>query len=597
MPKDYSVLQSSLPPDLATANPEIHAELTAELHGSEDKPDTELVVVHDAEALFRLRRVDSVRCFGCSTSTGDCPIRRPKNAARACIAIGLAVVSCFAIFINLNAFGTQVPSTGHAGSNRSDDPHRYVLQRLGFSRYDEESPTEESEAETTAEGMAAQLKLPQSQCKHNTFFIDWGSSGAKVYLVHAESSDAAEPLLPKKVVKRRSFGPNVPSKDLFLFLDALRSRIRDSSAQGASPLPTTPATQGAALATAGFRLHPDAANATWRVVRKWNSINKLFKFCDHDSNNGCRTIAGSEEARYELASMVDHAHKTSHERQKAFGSTNFGLAACGGASIQLGISGASKDKMRQCHKDLSPIDVHYDADRLDVIEKQHLFLLSFLADNGAQIKKDGLSDYMVGGVDQMRGRYDMWLRDKGHDHNPCVPKETSAFFTSGARCLQHYDQKKCLLDRFGSYITSLPGLPQTTHKMCRESVKKFVDDDLLMSRWRHSSACLDLAGGVEEWGFVSSFSREAQLGHDVSKPTKWNDVRTCITAHDPDLIQEAEEDMKAGFFGKVLTSTMLVTILDTLGLNPEADVRSSSAEPAVSAMANIGLRPGWIEKC
>jgi len=55
--------------------------------------------------------------------------------------------------------------------------------------------------------------------------------------------------------------------------------------------------------------------------------------------------------------------------------------------------------------------------------------------------------------------------------------------------------------------------------------------------------------------------------------------------------------MESGFFGKVLTSTMLITVLNTLGLNLDAEVRASDAEASRATMGSYGLRPGWIKKC
>jgi len=253
--------------------------------------------------------------------------------------------------------------------------------------------------------------------------------------------------------------------------------------------------------------------------------------------------------------------------------------------------------MRQCHKDLSPIDNFYDGQRMELIEKQNLLLFSWLADNSARIEKGEHSDYMVGGVDEMRARYDDWLDSKGKPHNPCIPVEANEYFAKLPQCLTHSDRDTCLSDKFGSYITSLPGVSGSTYESCRQSVKEFVNDDLIMSRWRDSKACLALASATKEWGFVSAFGREVQLGHDVSKPTKWANVQTCLTGKEKELVHEAKEDMDHGFFGKAITSTMLVTVLNTLGLDPDSVVRTSEAEAANVAMSEYGLRPGWIEEC
>jgi len=510
---------------------------------------------------------------------------------RSYLVSGLAAVGSIALVASVMAsFGEGIAAQG--GSNAGKDPHKQVVQVMGLIEYDEETAAKEQPKDP--EELASQLKLPKSQCKDNTFYLDWGSSGPKVYLVHAEEGNADAKLLKLRKVKKAGLGPQSAEADKIMFLNALKSRMA----------PGTTA-HGAVLATAGFRLSPEAAADTWKTVRQWNAKEKLFKLCDDSDDEGCHTLSGSKEANYELDSMVGEAKEQYGESSTIpsmepgiFGTAHFGLASCGGASIQLGISGVSIDDMRQCHKDLQPIDKHYDAKRFETIEKHNLLIFSWLAGATPKINRTGLNDYMVGGIDEMRERYDVWLEIHGHSHNPCIPFAANKYFKKHGRlCNRHSKHEECLSDRFGSYHTSLRGPENASYSSCRESIHQFVHDDLMLERWRNSEACMNAAESVKQWGFISAFGRSAQLGYDVASPTKWSTVKHSIKAKDKEFIQEDEKDMEKGFVGKVLASTMLTTVLDSLGISPDAEVRTSKSEVAESTMTHYGLKPGWIEKC
>jgi hypothetical protein len=123
---------------------------------------------------------------------------------RSYLVSGLAAVGCIALVASVKAsVGGGIGAQG--GSNAGKDPHKQVLQVMGLIEYDQETAAKEQTKDP--EELASQLKLPKSQCKDNTFYLDWGSSGPKVYLVHAEEGNADAKLLKLRKVKKAGLGP------------------------------------------------------------------------------------------------------------------------------------------------------------------------------------------------------------------------------------------------------------------------------------------------------------------------------------------------------------------------------------------------------
>lgn len=423
--------------------------------------------------------------------------------------------------------------------------------------------------------------LPKSRCPENTYLLDWGSSGMKVHSVHI-SSPGQHPT-KSKVVKIVGMGSSVPHAFLIDALGNLSAKLTDGHVGGA------------VFATAGFRLHPDLAHKTWQRVREWNTEHKLFALCSLNETKGCHTLAGSREAAYEMKGMRERA-----SRKHTSLAPPFSMASCGGASIQLGFWGLSPDDLGGCIKDLGLLSDHYDKARTHLRSDKKGAFFSWLANHEAPLSIKGRSDYDAGGVDEMRARYDDWLHQSQESTNPCVSPEAKRYYSTGGVCHRIAGANRtCLKDRWGSYMTRLPGRPNPSRQTCRQSVQSFLQDDVMLSAWHSSLACRAIARKTLQWHFLSAFSREGQLGADLDGNPSWAHVRDVIdkkpvsSSHPLETPEELESHMP----GKYLTSVLLTSFLDRVGLNPKATVEASKADVADVVIEEHGFSPGWVTKC
>merc|ERR550514_2032939 len=184
--------------------------------------------------------------------------------------------------------------------------------------------------------------------------------------------------------------------------------------------------------------------------------------------------------------------------------------------------------MEKCISDLGHMSSKYDPNRITLDTKRDAVFFSWLANHRAPLEKKGRSDYMVGGLNEMRSRFDDWLVQRGEDRNPCISVVANDLFETGSPCDDLAGGKPCLFDRFGGFMTRLRGQDNVTHRHCKESVRAFLASDEMLTSWRGSSACRALAAEAPEWGFMTSFSREGQLGMDVSTEAQWSDLTECV---------------------------------------------------------------------
>uniref|UniRef100_A0A7S4QI28 Uncharacterized protein n=1 Tax=Alexandrium monilatum TaxID=311494 RepID=A0A7S4QI28_9DINO len=438
-------------------------------------------------------------------------------------------------------------------------------------------------------------------CNGSGYFIDWGSSGMKVYRVHRrrapDGSSTGE--LPLEDLVKGSFedyklsGVNAESSPAAVqaILDGLLQHLPGGATAAAD------GPDGAALATAGMRLEPERADRLWASVQTWSQAHPgFFGRCGHGTDDAdCRTLAGAEEAAYELRSALRSRLGVELEQ----GGRPFGFASAGGASLQVGVRGPEAE-LHRCRRDLGALDTHFDPWRADVAQVNGVptLLVSFLSVTDLRNRTcEGAGrarecDYDVGGLDQMRARFDEFLLEQGNDTNPCLspyarrrPDEKCSIF----------DSASCVLDRFGGKIS---GLEPTDGSLaaadrraeCRRLVSGFIHQDLVLGRWSSSPACLGLAGNASRWALLSSFARETQLGADVGHGWEaFGDVLQAATRLDF-ATKEAAERGEEGVF---LSSALLVDFLDVLGLSPTAELRGMSAEWADEAMRDRGLVRGW----
>jgi len=446
-------------------------------------------------------------------------------------------------------------------------------------------------AETEKKELAAIEKAIQefhkSDCKSNTFYLDWGSTGIKVFPVHYEEHHGDSPALDDTVpdkIKLEALDTKSSLDMIKQMIEMLHGRLHADHI-------------GAVVhSTAGFRLEPDDATKVWEFVRKTNDQVKLFQDCSADNNkvNGCYTLSGSVEGADEMHAMFDSERLdgTLPEVKPV------GMASCGGASIQMAIEGADKDILQKCKKDLEPLDTSDDPKRAqyyaDFDANESAVVLSWLADHDEhkEYNKAQPDDYQAGGVNEMRVNFDLWLANKGHETNPCLSNLIEA--KEAFACDEYVGKSKpCVTDSWGGYMTRLPGNPSPTTEDCQDAVDLFLNDDLMLSRWKRSENCQKLTSETLVWRFLTSFSRETQLGADISSETKWKDVKEQSSAYE----FESEADVADGAVGEKLTSTLLVGFLKAIGLHDSAKVEAAKGDWSSIAMHKYRLRKGWIKDC
>jgi len=478
---------------------------------------------------------------------------------------------------------------GHHGHHRQPGEHAGGANASNFSVQSEKHNVHVIE------------EFQSAACPGSTYFIDWGSTGWKVYRAHplrkdgkAEPTEFADGTL--EVLKLSGVTAEASNSTIQWMLGELLRRAGGSKGTG-----TSGPEGGAILATGGFRLVPDKAKALWQAVRDWsNTETSLFDQCGGDSNNSdCHTVTGSEEAHLEMLSMV----RSVAGKEMLRGDEKIGFASAGGASIQVGVQGAESD-IWQCHMDLGDLSTDLDPRRTDItkIDGVDTLFVSFLAvfDLDSRIRtcegNDGarVCDYEVGGLDHMRARFDEFLVREGEGGtNPCLSPATSLKADDG--CL-FFHAETCVLDRFHSKISRLPPAPDEDgnhtdrRARCGGAVARFLQKDMLLSKWRSSPSCMSLAGNVSKWGFLSSFSRDNQIGAHVSGHwLPFAEVERA--AHGVDFA--SADDVQHGLEGEVLSSMLLVKFLEAVGVRQDASVRGTTAEWADAAMEERGLARGW----
>jgi len=491
--------------------------------------------------------------------------------------------------------GEVASATSASSTARALEAQRLLMWMLGHedgSQSEEDRHNGTARKEAGANGKAG-VADPKAQCKSSGYFVDWGSSGMKVYRTHRFTSSAS---LPEDAAVEGSMDPfklqgldvNTPVPRVKAILDGFLGDLLEGSGKAAADAP-----RGAVLATAGFRLQPKLADGLWSAVRSWADEHPgpLGRCGQGTDNHDCRTLPGSAEAYYEAKSAA-----SSLLGSELMGAEHFGFVSAGGASLQAGIVGTREEQV-SCLRDLGKLDTSLDTERADIQEIKpgtSILLISFLSSNSASHRecadKQGC-DYEVGGIAEMRKRFDAFLVAQGRKTNPCLPKH--AQLSSGA-CADT-GSLACLMDRFGQFITSLPpdhdsvsGLKQRA--ACASSVKAFMGGDLMLNRWRASKSCMGLAGQVERWALLTSFSKSALIGSstNLKKFLDFGDLHMASKMSGSVRLHAQEGDPAV-----VLNSMLLVQFLTALGIESGAEVQGIEAAWSDAAMLERGLVQGW----
>lgn len=425
--------------------------------------------------------------------------------------------------------------------------------------------------------------VPSSSCPRNTFALEWGSTGVKIYRAHHWLPGTVDVVLDDDHDVKMAVPHS--KKAMIELLNELQSKLTGGTHVG-----------GISFSTAGFRIDPHLERL-WKPLRRWNEAFHLFKNCTSTDHAGCHTLPGSVEARHEMTSMRLAALV---EDEKFL--LPVGMASCGGASIQVGIVGGDDSLMEACVDSMGSLSAKHDKSRARERAEVGSVFFSWLADhNEAPTSASESADYLVGGIQEMRAQFDTWLSLKGETSNPCISSVVNRNFTTGGVCdlyvtsgTSSRSEARCLVDFLGNYITRIPGSSHASRKACNVSVSAFLGEDKMLRSWRNSDACKALAQSAKSWGFVTSFGREEQLGYNVDGQL-WSEIEEAHLSATDQSIADSAEVIQAGAFGSALSSVMLMEFLRQLGLAGSAQVKSMDAKVAVGELESWNMALGWTD--
>lgn len=445
-------------------------------------------------------------------------------------------------------------------------------------------------------------------CPVNTFFVDWGSSGMKVLAVHAKSYKGKSfQDVPVNMRIPEEFPVHVGLERIDCIPETMSELARKLAVDHLG---------GVVTATAGFRERPIDAHHVWEDIAKWNAVHKLFQECDSDDHDGCKTLPGSEEGQYEamaLVSQVLHpAGPAQVHLQEAISKGKFGMLSCGGASLQMVIAG-SDENMTECANAFSALDNDYDRKRIRKATLQiqgsnvTVLSLSWLAVHTAGSNFAGdKHDYMVGGLNEMRARFDSFVRNTTpvgtRLFNPCVSDITQG--RDNDVCMQYSGLSSCVFDRYHGYMTALDGAPvgqkavdqADAHRVCRKKVQEFLSKDLMLSIFER---CAPLVNEPMAWGLITSFSREDQFGvKGLQSGMTMGTLRERMDSGDGHWEMNYDNaNWDNTHWGKELTSMLLQEFVKKVSIPEGAWVQAvDHAEVANAELAKWHFFRGWLQE-
>jgi len=435
-------------------------------------------------------------------------------------------------------------------------------------------------------------------CK-NSLFSDWGSSGMKVFHVHI--GDAIGEVRNVKADKKKELIGTVDEDNFESSVTELCNKLKAAG--------DTAEHTWRIYATAGLRLHVGHAKELWNRLRQKVTSKPecagLFAECDNTTNKGCKTLSGGAEAIFEMSSyFMDRLEEPGLEKM-------LGWVGAGGASLQLGFFGAPPPRMRTCIAKLNgvwaddtllgaptydemPGMVAYQGDTYvpslgqaggisgRLPNGMNVFLFSFLAVGGdtKTCSKKGC-DHLVGGINEMRKRFEEFLLVKKKTHNPCL--EASEPDGWAPFPLKYGN------DFFSSQLKGgLKGLRESSglskdkelhmKNACISAVDEFISYDKSIQAWK-AGKCDELVRPIDKWGFMTSFTRDVGMLFDVD--------------YARDMCNEATGE-KPYACGKLLTNTLLSRFLHVIGFDITDTIEVDElADWARAPMKLYGLKEGW----
>jgi hypothetical protein len=462
----------------------------------------------------------------------------------------------------------------------------------------------------------------KTKCVRNTFIMDWGSTGARVFLAHhADNKNEAllhdlskEPSDAEKKAKPLLDGYGAPwghKISIKSYLDQVGTTAETIGTMLDHFMNTTGgSTAMAAAATAGNRLMRAESNQAWELLQKGNEKVHVLQNCKTSTKTGCQTIPGSQEAEYEFKSAYSGGTPA-----------NRGMISAGGASLQFAftVTDANHASAEPCAAAIRAVTGS--AQGTPQIEKaanyvsgEKLLTFSWLADRKHKNTVAPTNQLLVGGVNEMRAAFDRFYVNKSGTTSPwltalggTLPKHPclkgawpqGRIKTDGSAAdtatETHVASTQYLSDKYNSFYTLLPGSADADAKIgtCVTALREFVQSDFMMKAFK-SGGCASLvpSGASAKWTLISSFKRD--LKSSFADRAALHAAITARTATSTDPIPTTE-DTYTDFFHQ----TLLLVIMDELGMFKATGTDSIQFKGAewldefAKALAKP-LRPGWL---
>jgi hypothetical protein len=457
----------------------------------------------------------------------------------------------------------------------------------------------------------------KTKCKRNTFIMDWGSTGARVFLAHHATSKT-EALLGgldaevSEASKEKKYGHPWGMKiDIKPYLKQVGTKAEDIATLLDHLSKTTGgSTAMAAAATAGNRLMRSESNQAWELLQKANEQVHVLQNCKHTTSTktGCQTIPGSQEAEYEFKSTYGGGTPA-----------NSGMISAGGASLQFAftVTPTNAPTAEPCAAAIrtATTGITQIEKAANYVSGEKLLTFSWLADRKHKNTVAPTDQLLVGGVNEMRAAFDRWYVNKSGTtspwltaiagtlpKHPCLSGDWPAGRTKtdgntdATAEATHKASTQYLSDGFGSFYTVLPGSAAADAKIgtCVTAIRGFVQSDFMMKAFK-SGGCSSLVptGSGSKWTLISSFKRD--LGSFADKAA-FQAAITARTTTSTDSLPATTSTSHGDTYTDFFHQTLLIVIMDELGMFKAETMEKKGAEwlDEFAKALEKPLRPGWL---